>query len=168
MGSIQVDFVKGHCGWDALTLLTDGQIPPARELEAALKILAEPISGGLEVGFLGRGDLPHEIRLRMVDSTARTWIPMCGGMSQVIGKALIETFLREHFNVDTSPSQQDFSLRTPTGIVPIRIAIAGGRAERVTSVMDEFAAFLYAGGIEPLTLDKRRGDALAAGGRSLG
>ena len=37
---MQVDFVKGHCGWDVLTLLPEKQIPPAQELEAALKIIA--------------------------------------------------------------------------------------------------------------------------------
>lgn len=150
---MQVDFVKGHCGWDALTLLPDGQIPPARELEAALKILAPPIDGGLEVGFLGPGERPGDIRLRMIDSTARTWIPMCGGMSQVIGKALIESSLRERFGVDVSRTHQEFRLCTPAGVVPIRIEIANGRAVRVTSVMDAFAAFLYGSGVEPLTLE---------------
>ena len=65
---MQVDFVKGHCGWDVLTLVPEGQIPPGSELEAALRILAPPVDGGLEVGFLGPGDRPDEIRLRMIDS----------------------------------------------------------------------------------------------------
>jgi hypothetical protein len=149
---MQVDFVKGHCGFDALTLLPEGQIPPAQELDAALKILAQPVDGGLEVGFLGRSDRPDEIRLRMVDSTARTWIPMCGGMSQVIGKALIETFLGAHFGVDPTRGYQEFRLRTPSGVVPIRIEVKDRRAVQITSVMDEFAAFLYTLGVEPLTL----------------
>lgn len=150
---MQVNFVKGHCGWDTLTLLPEGQIPPGRELEAALKILAEPVSGGLEVGFLGRGERAGEFQLRMVDSTARTWIPMCGGMTQVIGKALVETFLRDSFGVDSSRAHQEFRLYTPSGIVPVRVAIADGRAMAITTVMDEFAAFLYAGGVQPMTLD---------------
>jgi hypothetical protein len=150
---MQIDFVKGHCGWDALTLLPEGQVPPGRELEAALKILAEPVNGGLEVGFLGRGEQPGEIQLRMVDSTSRTWIPMCGGMSQVIGKALVETFFRDQFGVDTSRAHQEFRLHTASGIVPVRVAIAGGRAVRITTVMDEFAAFQYAGGVESVTLN---------------
>jgi len=98
--AMQVDFVKGHCGFDVLTLIPEGQIPSGQELEAALKILDAPINGGIEVGILGEGNNPYEIRLRMIDSTSRDWIPMCGGMTQVIGKALVETFFRNRFNIN--------------------------------------------------------------------
>jgi hypothetical protein len=150
---MQVDFVKGHCGFDAVTLLPAGQIPPARELEVALRILAPPVGGGLEVGFLGPGERADEIRLRMVDSTARTWIPMCGGMSQVIGKALVETFFRERFHFDISRAHQAIRLCTPAGVVPIVVDIERGKAVRVTSVMDSFASYLYDNGVESVTVE---------------
>ena len=60
---------------------------------------------------------------------------------------------REHFNIDTSRAVQEIRLRTPAGVVPIRIAIDGGRAVHIASVMDEFATFLYSGGVEALSLD---------------
>jgi hypothetical protein len=150
---MQVDFVKGHCGFDAVTLLPAGQIPPARELETALRILAPPFDGGLEVGFLGPGNRADEIRLRMIDSTTRTWIPMCGGMSQVIGKALVETFFRERFKVDVSRAHQELQLCTPAGVVRVLVEIDGRQAVRVTSVMDAFASYLYGSGVEPVTVD---------------
>jgi hypothetical protein len=150
---MQVDFVKGHCGFDAVTLLPAGQIPPAHELEAALRILAPPLGGGLEVGFLEPGERADEIRLRMVDSTARTWIPMCGGMSQVIGKALVETFFRERFQVDVSRAHQEIRLCTPAGVVPIVVEIDGRRVVRVTSLMDSFASYLYDSGVEFVTVE---------------
>jgi hypothetical protein len=149
---MEVSFVKGHCGWDVLTLVPDGEIPAGEELEAALKILAPPVDGGLEVGFLGRGDGPDEIRLRMVDSTTRNWIPMCGGMSQVIGKALVETFFRDRFGVDTSRSGHVFKLITPSGAIPIHVEISNHEVTRVTTVMDQFASYCYGRGIEHLTL----------------
>lgn len=150
--SMQVDFVKGHCGWDTLTLVPESQVPVGRELEAALKILDAPINGGLEVGYMGRGDRPGEIRLRMADSTSRDWIAMCGGMTQVIGKALVETFFRKHFDVDTSQPEQRFELLTPSGVMPIHVRIEGGKVTRVTTVMDNFASYQYGLGVKPMTL----------------
>lgn len=151
--SKSLDFVKGHCGWDTLTLLVEGQVPPERELASALKILAEPVQGGLEVGFMGRGSRPDEVRLRMVDSTSRDWIPMCGGMSQVIGKALVETFLHDHFAVDIDAPRLHFKLLTPSGTMPIAVEVNDRRATRTLTTMDGFVSYLYERGVEPLTLN---------------
>jgi len=150
--SLSADFVKGHCGWDVVTLLPEGQIPADQELAAAIKILSAPISGGLEVGWLGKGTQPDQISLRMVSSTLRDWIPMCGGMTQVIGKALVETFLCDHFGIDRSLSTLTLSLMTESGEIPLHIAMRRGKAARVTTVMDNYLSYLYRSGIEPLTL----------------
>lgn len=150
--SATVNFVKGHCGWDVVTLLPEGQIPTAEELAAAVKILSAPIDGGLEAGWLGFGDRPDEIRVRMVNSTTKHWIPMCGGMTQVIGKALIETFLREHFNVDASQPALTIKLVTASGEIPIQIMIRDGKVRGVVTVMDNYLSYLYRGGVEPLVL----------------
>jgi hypothetical protein len=151
--SARLDFVKGHCGWDVVTLLPEGQIPATDELAVSLKILSAPIDGGLEVGWLGGGCRPGEIRLRMVNSTTRTWIPMCGGMTQVIGKALIETFFRELFNIDTSQSVLLVTLITPSGGIPIRVESRNGHVLRVTTTMDNYLAGAYHAGVEPLLLE---------------
>lgn len=151
--SVQLDFVKGHCGWDVVTLLPAGQIPLADELAASVKIVSAPLYGGLEAGWMERGDAPGEIRLRMVNSTTRNWIPMCGGMSQVIGKALVETFLREHFEVDTSRPELGVTLLTPSGAIPVRVEIHGGKAASVTTTMDNYLAYLYREGIEPVIVN---------------
>lgn len=150
--SAKLDFVKGHCGWDIVTLLPEGQVPPEQELVCAVKILSAPIDGGLEVGWLGFGDAPDEITLRMVNSTTKSWIPMCGGMTQVIGKALVETSLRDRFRIDVSRPLQVVRLRTPSGEIPIRLEIRSGKAASVTTIMDRYASFLYESGIEPLSL----------------
>lgn len=149
---MQADFVKGHCGWDVVTLLPAEQIPRGRELEAALKILDAPVDGGLEVGFLGRGNRPDEITVKIVDSTTRNWVRMCGGMTQVIGKAAVESFFRDHFKFDLSTPYLRFKLMTPSGEVPILVEVANGRATRVTTVMDNVIPTFYAAGVTPLTL----------------
>jgi hypothetical protein len=150
--SVQINFVKGHCGWDVVTLLPEGQIPASEELASAIKIVSTPIDGGLEVGLMGVGASPDEIRLRMVSSTAKDWIPMCGGMTQVIGKALVETFLREHFKVDTSQAVLRIKLMTASGEVPIQIDILHGKVSKVTTTMDSYLSYLYREGVEPLVL----------------
>jgi hypothetical protein len=148
----QVSFVKGHCGWDTVTLVPEGQIPPEQELACALKIVSAPIDGGLEVGFLGFGKHPYELSLRMVSSTARDWIAMCGGMTQVIGKALIETFLRGHFGIDATKPRLSFDLQTLSGRIPIGIETEGGKVVGVTTMMDRYLDHAYERGIEPMRL----------------
>jgi len=66
-----ISFVKGHCGWDIVTLLVGEQIPPGKEIETALKIISPPVSGGIEVGFMYQTDEGEDIRLRIVDSTMK-------------------------------------------------------------------------------------------------
>jgi len=147
-----LDFVKGHCGWDVVTLLPEGQIPAADELAVAVKVISAPIDGGLEVGWMGLGDRPDEIKVRMVDSTTKSWIPMCGGMTQVIGKALVETFLRDHFNIDTSQPLLTMKLITESGEIPIQIKVRNAKAVGVTTIMDNYLHYLYRSGIEQLFL----------------
>ena len=147
-----ISFVKGHCGWDIVTLLVGEQIPPGKELETALKIISPPVSGGIEVGFMYQTDEGEDIRLRIVDSTHKTWIPMCGGMSQVIGKAVVETFFRERFNLKTEGPIVTVQLRTDSSMVPLQIEVENGKATKVTTVMSEYAAYLYREGVEPVNV----------------
>jgi hypothetical protein len=151
--SVALDFVKGHCGWDAVTLLPEGQIPASEELDAALEIVSAPLDGGLEVGWLGSGDRADEIRVRMVSSTAKDWIPMCGGMTQVIGKALIETFLRDRFGIEVRHPTVNVKLLTTSGEIPLRIEVRQGKAISVTTTMDNYLSLLYRDGIERLCLE---------------
>ena len=150
---MNVNFVKGHCGWDTVTLVLAGQIPQEHELAAALKIVTIPVSGGLEVGFMARGERQGEIRLRIAESTTRNWIAMCGGMSQVIGKALVETVFRNHFDLDLSGPTLSVKLVTDSGVIPLEIDIEDAKVRQTTTVMDDFVEFSYKGGVAPLVLD---------------
>ncbi|MGC1730662.1 MAG: hypothetical protein WA747_14950 [Steroidobacteraceae bacterium] len=154
---MNLSFVKGHCGWDTVTLVLASQVPPELQLEAALKIIDMPVSGGLEVGFMGRGEREGEIRLRIAESTTRNWIAMCGGMSQVIGKALVETGFRDHFSLKQSGPTLRVKLVTDSGVIPLEIEIEDAKARQTTTVMDEYAAFSYKCGVDPLVLDGIRG-----------
>jgi len=150
-------FVKGHCGWDVLSLLLAEEIPVEEQLATALKVLDPPVSGGLEVGLLSRTSNPGELRLRITDSTTRQWLAMCGGMTQVIGKALIETAMREYFAIDVSQPVVNVRLVTDECVIPLRIEIANGRATRVLTNMDSYLDLTYRLGLRDVSIDGVRG-----------
>jgi len=147
-----IDFVRGHCGWDILTLLAGEQVPEGKEIETALKIFNPPVSGGIEVGFMYPPEGDEDIRLRIIDSTHKTWIPMCGGMSQVIGKAVVETFFRERFGITISTPHLNINLLTDSGMVPLEVDIKENKALKVTTIMSDYASYLYGEGIEPVEI----------------
>ena len=142
-------YLKGHCGWDVLSLLLAEQIPEAEQLAVALKMLEFPIGGGIEVGLLGRTTTPNDIRLRITDTSTRQWTPMCGGMTQVIGKALVETQLRDHFGIDIAAPVVKVRLITNACVIPLTIEVNAGKAARVTTHMDSYLELTYSIGVRP-------------------
>ena len=64
----------------------------------------------------------------------------------------VETFLRQHFNIDTSKPTLTVNLLTEAGEIPIRIDIQGGRAVRITTSMDNYLSCLYRDGFVLLVL----------------
>ena len=147
-----IDFVRGHCGWDVVTMPLEGQVAPGRELDTALAILDAPLNGGLEVGYLGRGTAPDRLSLRMVSATERGWIDMCGGMTQVIGKLLAETRFGAMLGIEPAGPRLDVLLETPVGLVPVRAELADGRAARIWTDMRAYLGSIATSGIAPLTL----------------
>jgi len=146
------DFIRGHCGWDSVTLLYGEQIPKGREHEIALSLLFPPSFGGAEVGFLYKPKNCEDIRLRIIDSTTRTWLPMCGGMSQVIGKAAIETKLKDYFNIKIQEPFTTVNVQTDSGLVPIEIEVSDGVVKKVTTNMSYYAGYLYKEGVKRVNI----------------
>lgn len=142
------NFVRGHCGWDSVTLLYGEQIPKGRECEIALSILHPPLFGGAEVGFLYKPEKSEDIKLRIIDWTTRTWLPMCGGMSQVIGKAAIETELKDYFNIDVEEPVTTINVQTDSCLVPILVEVSGGEAKKTTTNMSYYVEYLYKEGVK--------------------
>src|SRR5882724_5926751 len=145
-------YLKGHCGWDVLSLLLAEEIPRAEQLDTALKVIDPPIDGGIEVGLLGRTATPGDIRLRITDTSTRKWLTMCGGMTQVIGKALIETRLRDYFAIDTAAPVVNVRLITDACVIPMAIEVSAGKAVRVTSHMESYLDLTYSIGVRPIEL----------------
>ena len=149
---MKIHFVRGHCGWDVVTLLLGKEIPEERQLATALAVIDDPVNGGIEAGILEPGDAPGDIRVRITDGLTRRWLTMCGGMTQVIGKALVETSLREHFAIDAAVPQVRVRLFTGACVIPISVDVREGRAYAVTTDMSTYAELLYSIGIEPVGL----------------
>jgi len=147
-----LDFIKGHCGWDVLTLVLAEQVPTGQEFETALKIVDSPVGGGIEVGIMYPPDSKGAIPIKILNAAERNWIPMCGGMTQVIGKAMAETFLGDYYAVDKSKSEIAINLQTDSCIVPIHTRVKDNRAHRITTVMDNYIDYLNDSGIEMLSV----------------
>jgi hypothetical protein len=137
----------GHCGWD-LVYLVDGEVIPegtAHDVAFSIFDQSELIS---EVGFL----FPPRtqggaIRLRIIDDTTRTWLPMCGGMSQVIGRALVDSEMRHRYGIQVTEPTTMIKLDTDAGIVTLYVDVQGGQFIKVRTQMNDFARYLYKLGI---------------------
>src|SRR5262249_61658347 len=92
-----------------------------------------PVACGIECGLLGPTPTPNDIRLRITDTSTRQWASMCGGMTQVIGKALIESQLREYFRIDCAAPVVNVRLITDACVIPLTIEVSAGKAARATS-----------------------------------
>ncbi|MCF8105847.1 MAG: hypothetical protein K9K64_10205 [Desulfohalobiaceae bacterium] len=143
-------YVKGHCGWDSVTLLYGDEIPVGREHRIAHLLLDPPSHGGIEIGFMYPPEGKEDIRLRIIDSTTRTWLPMCGGMSQVIGLAAFQTDIQQHFHLRKKHPQTTIRIKTDSGLVPIDVGFKGDRPAAIKTRMPDYPDYLYDEGLFPV------------------
>ena len=145
----EIPFLKGHMGGNEIVLAPRGRFPESAELELSLEILERPQIGGDQLGLLF--DLPEtsHVGAKIIDINSRDYIPMCGGMTQVLGKAHLELDISDIFELDSSMSNDEIRLETELGGFPIRDAPEG----RVITVMDTFLNYVYEAGVERGTLN---------------
>jgi len=147
-----IDFVKGHAGFDEVILLYGDQIEKGSELEVGLPILFKPSLGAIEAGFLyppqGNGD----VRVRMIDSTSCNYITMCGGLTQVLGKAIVETEIGKYFNIKVTEPYTEVTMETDSGKIPITIEVANGKAKKVWTNMKSYVQLCYQMGVRPVQI----------------
>ena len=153
MGNATLDFVKAHAGWDECIFVKGRQIPKGRELEICMGLLRKPGIGGIETGILYPAENGGDLRLKMVDDTAKGYIKMCGGMTQTIGKVIGETDFAKEFGLAVSEGQNRVDLETDAGIIPILILMKNGRVVEVKTDMSAYAADCYQRGVNILDLN---------------
>ena len=149
MNERRIDFIKGHMGGDEVVLLYGDQMPKGREYEIAESVLRRPSIGGHNSGLMWKSDA-EGISLKILDGTAGTYIGMCGGLTQVLGKAVVETDLAGRLGLTLTEPRTDLILETDVGPVGLDIRHRNGRMDRVYTDMTAFVEDCYALGIEAI------------------
>lgn len=139
-----IPFLKGHMGGNEIVLVPRERFSPSSELEAGLRILERPQVGGDQLGLLYEGTTKSDLRAKIVDINSRQYLPMCGGLTQVLGKAHLEQSLTELVDLDLPDRQDRLVLETGIGTFPLDIDEKG----RTLTVMDSFIKSTYEAGVE--------------------
>ncbi len=147
-----ISFVKGHMGGNEIIVLRGDQIPEGRETETALSVLDPPGIRGHQAGLVYTFEGNADLKVKIVDVTSRGFISMCGGLTQVLGKALIETDVAEYPDAKLKGNVTRLTLKTDAGLVPLEMTSDNGRVERVLTGMKPFVDECYSLGIEPIEL----------------
>jgi len=82
-----IPFLKGHMGGNEIVLVPREEFSRSSELKAGLRILERPQVRGDQLGLLYEGTEESDLRAKIVDINSRGYLPMCGGLTQVLGKA---------------------------------------------------------------------------------
>ncbi|MEW5785789.1 MAG: hypothetical protein AB1767_12090 [Bacillota bacterium] len=149
---MKLDFVRGHMGGNIIILLHGGQFTPGRELEQAVKILGSNYLAGHEAGLLYPPTNGANLAVKIAEPTSNCYISACGGLTQVLGKALLETSLGRDYGIPLQEPLTEILLETGAGLVKIAVDTAAGRALRVVTNLQAFAGESYAKGVGAMEL----------------
>ncbi len=149
MESKKVDFIKGHMGGNEIVLLYADQMPEGKGIAVAASVLAKPSIGGHNSGLVYQSEIA-DIKVEALDATSYELLGMCGGLTQVLGKAIVETDLASHVGLTIEEPETNVVLETGVGLVRLRILHQDGKAERVFTEMTAFVEECYTLGIEHL------------------
>ena len=149
---MELDYLKGHMGNNVIILLYGDQIPTGRELEAAIAVLQPYCVSGHETGILYPPVREGDLMVKIVGFTSRAFITACGGLTQVLGKAAVETELGRRCRLPIRAPETRIILETDAGPVPVTVEVAGGVAKRVWTDMGAFVHECYELGVSQLEL----------------
>jgi hypothetical protein len=149
---MNVDFVAGEMGGNRIVLL-DGRQLRDRALDVALTALDESHLHGHQAGLLYPSQTPGSLRVRVVSISWRDFIPACGGLTQVLGKALIEAGLGERFGLQLAGELPTVTLEFDAWPVTLQLHREGARVERVAADLTPFLVECRNRGIRRLDLD---------------
>jgi len=152
--AMNIDFIKGHMGGNTIILLDGRQIPDeSAVLETALKVLDKLHLCADQAGFIYPSESENSLRALVVDITNRDFIPACGGFTQVLGRALVDTDLASRFGITLTEPLTKVTLELASGKSSIAIHIRKGSFVKVVSDMTSFARMLLEDGVAEVDLD---------------
>jgi hypothetical protein len=144
---MKLDFVRGHMGGNLIILLRGEQIPSGAELETAVKLMGPNYLHAHEAGILYPGSRPGEIEVKIVEPSVPCFISACGGFTQVMGAALVETELGSYFGIDINRKPVEAMLLTGCGPTELKIETDGQKALKIKTDMDCFVRECYERGV---------------------
>lgn len=147
---MKLDFVRGHMGGNLIILLRGEQIPGGQELDVAVKLMGPNYLHAHEAGILYPTDKPGEIDVKIAEPTLPCFISACGGFTQVLGAALIETELGSIFGVEQDKSPARVMLYTDCGPTELTIDFSENKARVIRTDMECFVKECYERSVGPI------------------
>ncbi len=152
MKGICLDYVRGHMGGNTISLFSGEQFTLGKELEEALIALDEKHIFSDEAAIIYPSGKEKTLKIKIVSPTTKRFITACGGMTQVLGKAMGESYLGERFGFSSFDTHQEIFLELDGGNHRIDIFKSGDTVFRTITKMDIFAEELYSSGIEEMSV----------------
>jgi len=140
-------------GGNTIVLLHGSQIKKGRELGTALHILSGEYLSCHEAGILYPPKNKGDLKVKIVGCASKHFISACGGMTQVLGHALVETDIGKPYGISVANSRTNIILETDGGIVKVGIEPSfRDRETRVITNMKSFLQEIYTDGVNPMRL----------------
>ena len=144
---IEIPFIKGHMGGNEIVLLW-GDVPADKELQIALAALRPPYNLGQDLGLLRKTNTENMLEVNMTWQFDDEYIEMCGGLTQVLGRALVDIpQLADYFGIQVVKPAFTITLETRVGLIPITVEIEQGEVKRVLTDMTNYSEQCYREGI---------------------
>jgi diaminopimelate epimerase len=144
-----INFIKGHMGGNEIVLLYGDQVSKDMQKEEIISktvpILNYPNIHGDQAVLLYRTKGENRIKPKIVDRSMKEYVPMCGGFTQVFGKALTETGMSKQLGIKMKEGSTDIILDTDAGTIPLKI-IEG----KTWTNMNSLLKYYYRLSVEPI------------------
>lgn len=148
--SITVDFIKGHMGGNTILLLRGEQLEAENLREQGTRAFSPERIKADQVGILYPSDQPNGLRVRILCETSQNFISACGGLTQVLGKALGDTSLASDLGIEITEGTNNVKLVTDSGPQQLAIQVKNGRTIETRSQLDCFIDEVYSVGVYPI------------------
>lgn len=135
-------------GGNEIVLVNREYLPESGELELGLRILNAPHVRGDQLGLIHEGDdRDGGIGVKIIDNNSRDYLPVCGGLTQVFGRAYSDLQLGRVLDIELPGGLEEVDLEMELGTFPVSIRSGSGLGN-VVSVMDSFLDKIYEDGVE--------------------
>lgn len=144
-------FVKGHMGGNTIAIFRRDEFPAGRELALVLEALDNKSLACHEAGLVSPGSSQDHLCLSIVGRSSRNWISACGGLTQVLGKALADEASCQNLGLTPLSPPADIVFETEAGPTPVHLT---GEGENITvrTDMTAFVEEIRRDGFEEITL----------------